>query len=159
MNRTLSRLFRSGAAGLLALLFAGGHALALSWQCMKLGQGYDGLIIQPVRPIPESKRKPQDVTVAYKGYDGYEVSWSIAAGFPRSVLTGFCIRLSDDETDDTEENCHDSDSTSKHVVGCFYDNRTYPRCPDPSDVNFEVKFQTECTVELPWSDKVDSPWQ
>ena len=145
----------AAAAAALALLFAGGNALALSLQCMKLGEGHEGLIIQPVQPIPESDRKPQDVTVTYKGYDGYNVSWTIPARFPRSVLTGFCIRLSDDETDDTEENCHSGDRTSKHVVGCFYDNRTLPRCPDRSDVNFEVKFQTECDVELPWSDKVD----
>ena len=126
---------------------------------MKLGQDADGLIIQPVQPIPESKRKPQDVTVAYKGYDGYKVSWTIPAGFPRSVLTGYCLRLSDDETDETKTECNDGTRTYQDIVGCFYENRTLPRCPDPSDVNFEVKFQTECTVELPWSDKVDSPWQ
>ena len=159
MNRTFSRLFRSGAAGLLALLFAGGNALALSWQCMKLGQGADDLFIQPVQPLPESSRKPQNVTVAYKGYDGYTVSWNIPAGFPRGVLTGFCVRVSDDRTDDTEEKCGSDVRPFQHIIGCFYENRTLPRCPHPSDVNFEVKFQTECDVELPWSDKADSPWQ
>lgn len=155
MRPTFSGLFRSGAACLLALFFAGGNAPALATDCIRLFVSDNVFAPQ----IPEASRKPTNVRVS-QGAAGFlfTVTWGVASDFPTSVLTGFCMEQSHADSGDEDEDCRSTPDARSvlanncypNPVGAFSSNHCHR-----GTHSFRVRLSTSCDKDLPWSDAVE----
>ena len=145
----------AAAAGVLALLFAGGNAPALANGCLRLAES-DNVFFPPV---PEASRKPQNLSVSQNASGTlFTVTWEVASDFPTDVLTGFCMKQTHpDSGDEEEEDCRDlPDARQVQANNCYPDpvgNFSMEHCYGGTH-KFRVNLTTSCDQELP-SDTVE----
>lgn len=150
-------LTMSGAAALVLFLAVAAPQPALAQPALTQPASATSAGCSTLSDLEEDSRKPGDLDVQSPAPPnaGFNISWSIPDDMPTDVLTGHCVHKHHVDTGTEYEVCNYAwpKATSTGWDSCYGEipNRNCYRGVH----RLKVKFTTNCSTEMPYSDSSD----